>query len=64
MKVIENKNLRAIIAIKGAELKSLVYKGKEYIWGGKENIWNRSAPILFPIVGSLKDKTTYIDSKA
>lgn len=63
MKVIENKNLKATIAIKGAELKSLVYKEREYIWKGVDSIWGRSAPLLFPIVGSLKDKTTYIDGK-
>ncbi|MGI6710329.1 MAG: aldose 1-epimerase family protein [Bacilli bacterium] len=63
MKIIENKYLKARIAVKGAELKSLIYNDKEYIWPGQDGIWNRSAPLLFPIVGSLKDKTTYINSK-
>ena len=27
----------------------------EYIWGGDPEIWNGSAPILFPIIGRLKN---------
>lgn len=47
----------------GAELKSLKVEGKEYIWCSDPKYWRRSAPFLFPIVGSLKNKETIIEGK-
>lgn len=55
-----NQNLTAIINSYGAELKSLAKGEIEYIWPGNSNLWNRSSPVLFPIVGSLKNKQTKI----
>ncbi|MFV0557208.1 MAG: aldose 1-epimerase family protein [Enterococcus sp.] len=54
---IENNQLIATIAERGAELQSLKSKetGIEYIWSGDPNYWGKHAPILFPIVGALKD---------
>ena len=43
----------------GGELTSIKKDGKEYLHDGKE-FWNRHAPILFPIVGMLKDNKTSI----
>ena len=57
---INYKTLQASINPTGAELSSLLNNGSELIWHGDENIWSGRAPILFPIVGALKDgKTTY-----
>lgn len=57
---IKHKTLQASINPAGAELSSLLNDGSELIWHGDETIWGSRAPILFPIVGSLKDgKTTY-----
>lgn len=41
----------------GAELKSLVKidTNKEYMWEGNPVYWKRTSPVLFPLVGSLKD---------
>lgn len=39
----------------GAELKSLSYENREYIWSGDKAIWAPSCPIMFPICGGLKD---------
>jgi len=41
----------------GAELKKLVLKknNKDYLWHGDSKYWGRSAPVLFPFVGRLKD---------
>ena len=41
----------------GAELVSLFSKktNTEYLWQGDPLSWNRTAPVLFPIVGRLKD---------
>jgi Galactose mutarotase and related enzymes len=54
---IETPHLRAVIRSKGAELISLWSKETEieYIWQADPNHWGRHAPVLFPIVGSLKD---------
>jgi galactose mutarotase-like enzyme len=53
---IQSAELIAEIALDGAELKSLHRCGEEnVIWQMDEAFWNRSAPILFPIVGRLKD---------
>lgn len=42
----------------GAELCSLKdHLNKEYIWSGKKEFWGKHSPILFPIVGTLKNNT-------
>lgn len=51
------------IALTGAELKGMEYKNTSYIWKGSKEYWNRSAPFLFPVVGTLKNKQTYINGK-
>ena len=38
----------------GAQLSSLQLDGREYLWQGNPEFWPRRAPILFPIVGSLR----------
>lgn len=45
---------------KGAELVSIKYNNIEKLHNG-ENFWNRHSPILFPIVGKLKDGKTLIN---
>lgn len=54
---INNKHLTVEIALKGAELQSIRNNetGLEYLWQGDHAYWNRKAPVLFPIVGRLKD---------
>ena len=53
---ISNSNLTAIINPLGAELISLKNSNnKEYIWEGNPEFWGKHSPILFPIVGCLKD---------
>jgi galactose mutarotase-like enzyme len=54
---IENEFLTAEINLHGAELSSLVAKadGTEYMWQADPAVWARHAPVLFPIVGALKD---------
>jgi len=60
---ISNSGLTAIINHHGAELISLkANNNKEYIWEGNPAYWGKHAPILFPIVGTLRDnKFTYRD---
>lgn len=53
---IKNSELNAIIHHKGAELISLKSKdNREYIWEGNPEFWGKHSPILFPIVGTLKN---------
>ena len=47
----------------GAELKSAVKNGKEYMWCADEKYWVRTSPVLFPIVGGLRDKKYIVDGK-
>ena len=55
---ISNSKLKASIKLNGAELFSLLDNGnKEYIWSGDPNFWPKHSPILFPIVGSLKNES-------
>lgn len=56
---ISNATVKASINIKGAELKSLIKidSSKEYMWNGNIDFWAKHSPILFPIVGTLKQNS-------
>lgn len=57
-------NLRAAARTLGGELVSLKdEKGQEYIWEGNPAFWSGQNPVLFPIVGSLKDGKVDIGGK-
>lgn len=59
---IENNMLKVEISSKGAEIQSVkgTHTGYEYMWQADPKIWGRHAPVLFPIVGRLKnDEYTY-----
>ena len=51
---IQNGELSASIDSKGAQLMSFALAGNEYLWQGDPRWWAKRAPILFPIVGSLR----------
>lgn len=63
--VLENNTLKATFKSKGAELCSLILKSvnTEMIWQADAAFWPRHAPVLFPIVGKLKDNTFYYRDK-
>jgi len=54
---LSNDIVSATISSLGAELKSLknIANNDEYIWQGDAKIWQGSAPVLFPIIGRLKN---------
>ena len=60
MAVYELKNEKVSILVNshGAELKSLrrLSTGTEYMWKADPQFWGRTSPVLFPFVGSLKEK--------
>ncbi|HEX9512707.1 MAG TPA: aldose 1-epimerase family protein [Puia sp.] len=61
---IENRHLKINIHPKGAELQSIYHKDHklEYMWNGDPAFWGKHSPLLFPIVGTLKEDTyTYQD---
>lgn len=61
---ITNSHVTAQIKHFGAELISLKNdQNKEYIWEGNPAFWGKHSPILFPIVGSLKNNSYVIDGK-
>lgn len=51
------------IAKHGAELKSAIKNGYEYMWCADEKYWARTSPVLFPFVGKLKDQTYILDGE-
>lgn len=61
---ISNSTISASIKHSGAELFSLKNnQNKEYIWEGNPDFWGKHSPILFPIVGTLKNNTYTINGK-
>ncbi|TJZ59950.1 aldose 1-epimerase family protein [Sphingobacterium olei] len=57
--ILENDVLRVEVVQEGAELRSAYDKKgeREYIWQRNPKFWTKSAPVLFPIVGYLKNGT-------
>ncbi len=57
MNQISNSEFSVSISPSGAELTSIKDKvsGIEFLWTGDSAVWGRKSPVLFPIVGRLKD---------
>jgi galactose mutarotase-like enzyme len=55
--VIENGSYSAMVSSTGAELKSLkdATSGREFMWQADPAWWKGTAPVLFPIVGGLRN---------
>jgi galactose mutarotase-like enzyme len=60
---LHSNSLSLQITKTGIELSSIKSKitGQEYIWQANPTIWGSHAPVLFPIVGMLKDGYTSIE---
>ena len=63
---IQNDYLSVEVQAKGAELMSLYNKKEqlEYMWSGDPAFWGKHSPVLFPIIGELKNNTYYYNNKA
>lgn len=61
--ILENDQLTVTLAAHGAEVQSVRRKetGQEYIWTANPAVWARHAPVLFPIVGKLKDDQYHLE---
>lgn len=59
MQTLTNGILEVSISPKGAELQSIINQqtGLEYLWNADPNFWAKKSPVLFPIVGGLKNNT-------
>lgn len=58
---IENQDIKASFQTKGAELIQLSAFGAERMWSGDPAFWGKHSPVLFPIVGALKDNTYFYE---
>jgi len=63
--VIENEKLKLTVSSSGAEKRSLIKKsdGIELLWQADPAFWGRTSPVLFPVVGQYRDKTSVYDGK-
>lgn len=62
---LKNSTVCAKADTKGGELVSLIgADGVEHIWGGDPAYWSGRNPILFPIIGALKDGKTILKGKS
>ncbi|HUQ66163.1 MAG TPA: aldose 1-epimerase family protein [Flavitalea sp.] len=66
MVILENDRIKIQVKNKGAELDSVYSKqnNMEYLWSGDANFWNKKSPVLFPIVGTLKQNSYYFNNKS
>lgn len=66
MLTLENTDVLIKIRTRGAELDSLYSKqhNLEYLWSGDAKFWNKKSPLLFPIVGTLKQNTYHYNNNS
>ncbi len=60
---IQSGNVSAQIDSFGGQLLSFEKDGKEYIWQRNPAYWNSCAPILFPVVGRLRNKVLSVKGR-
>ena len=60
---LSNNKISASINTFGAELILLKKENQNYIWTVDETYWNKTSPILFPIVGKLKNDSYSIKGR-
>ena len=59
--ILEAGDASAVIAVRGAEPRSWRVGGRELLWHADPVHWDRSAPILFPVVGASAGGTIHVD---
>ncbi len=58
---LKSGEVTAKIISKGAELKSLKVGSRELMWSADPSFWGKTSPLLFPMIGTLKDGKTVIN---
>lgn len=61
---LKNGKTTMVISTLGAEPRSLIKNGVQYLWSGDKEYWFRVAPLLFPVTGPIKDDTMIMKGKA
>lgn len=60
---LENGVLKIAVSDLGAELRSAVREGHEYIWQRDAAFWKNSATVIFPVCGRLFESKLYVGGK-
>jgi galactose mutarotase-like enzyme len=61
---IQNDRLRVTMDDIGAQVLSVKdWAGTEYMWQRDPNIWPRTAPVLFPVIGRLRNNAYIVNGK-
>jgi len=61
---IKGTNFSAVVSNNGAEIKSVKHQnGTEFMWQSDADTWPRTAPVLFPIVGKVKNDLLRVKDK-
>lgn len=60
-----NEHFKASFSAKGAELQHVtgIHSDTEFMWSGDPAFWGKFSPVLFPIVGGLKNNSYSYDDK-
>ncbi len=66
MYTIENDQLVISVKARGAEVDRIYSKqtALDYLWNGDPAFWNKKSPVLFPVVGALKDNTYFFNDRS
>jgi galactose mutarotase-like enzyme len=66
MNLLENEKIRIAVKERGAELTSLYHKElhKEYLWQADPTYWGKHAPVLFPVIGCMRDEEFIHEGKS
>lgn len=61
---IKNDFIELYVDNHGAEIKSLKFLNQERMHNSNPEYWNRSAPLLFPCIGTITNKSTIINNQS
>lgn len=63
MVYLSNETLSVAVSEVGAEIASLKKDGYEYMWSGDPAVWGHTAPVLFPVLCTLKGNRYRLDGQ-
>ncbi len=61
--VIKNSKITLEVSSVGAEMQSIKFDGREYLWQGDPEVWEDRAPVLFPFCGRTMNETYLHEGK-
>lgn len=61
---IKNESIELTVSTHGAEIKSIIFNGEERMHDSNPTYWNRSAPLLFPCIGTITNGSSIIEGKS